>query len=212
MKDLYESNRLIVLGAVGALILISLAAVFFASTPATGPGGRALPPVQQANIARGFIGKQPFGAWLLVCEDLTKNPAAAQSGAKRVCRTNSRVIVRGPNNAALLAAGLNVVMTDNHKGPGLLLRLPPAAGAADSIHFAVDKHAMFKIPLRCTKTECLAQGALPADAVTQMRDGKTLSILYTVKDAQKKDRKVRVDQMLHGFRQSYDAMTTAMSA
>lgn len=194
---------------VAALIGITLAAVFWASTPAQRTAAPSLPPVQDAKIEPGFVGKQAFGLWLLVCENLK---GAAASAAKRVCRTNSRVVVRGPNNAALLAAGLNVVMADNQKAPGLLFRLPPAARAAPSIYFAIDKNTMFKVPLRCSEKECLAQGALPGDAVEQLRSGETLSIVYTIKDKELKDRKVRVDQLLHGFRQSYDAMARAMKA
>jgi hypothetical protein len=44
-----------------------------------------------------------------------------------------------------------------------------------------------------------------------MRAGHTLSLIYTVKDRQQQDKKVRVDQLLHGFRQSYDAMAKAIS-
>jgi hypothetical protein len=45
-----------------------------------------------------------------------------------------------------------------------------------------------------------------------MKAGKTLSLIYTIKDRQQQDKKVRVDQLLHGFSQSYDAMTRAISA
>ena len=212
MNKLFDSANWKIFAAVGALVLISLAAVIWSSRTTRGPLGNALPPIQEASIKGGFVGAQPFGLWVLVCENMKPTAATTQPAAKRVCRTNTRVTVRGPNNAMLLAAGLNVVMTDTQKGPGLLVRLPPAARAADSVNFAVDKNTMFKVPLRCSKTECLAQGALPADAVAQMRDGKTLSILYTVKDKTQKDRKVRIDQLLHGFRQSYDAMKSAMAA
>lgn len=209
MKNLFASTNWIPYAVAAALVLITLAAVFWSGTPAQGPVARQLPPVQDVNIEPGFVGKQAFGVWLLVCENVD---AAAASAAKRVCRTNSRVLVRGPNNAQLLAAGLNIVMADNQKAPGLVFLLPPAARAAASISFAIDKNTMFQVPLRCDEKQCLAQGALPDDAVEQLRSGKTLSILYTVKDKAQKDRKVRVDQLLHGFRQSYDAMTRAMGA
>ena len=211
MKSFFDSTNWIGYTAVGVLVLISLAAVFMASRPAP-PGARTLPPIQQVQISPGFVGTQPFGLWTLMCENLPAQAAVAQPAARRVCRTNARVVVRGPNNAPLLAAGLNIVMMDTQKSPGLLFRLPPAAQAADNINFAIDTNPMFKAPLHCSAKECLAQGVLPADAIEQMRQGRTLSVLYTIKDRQQKDRKVRVDQLLHGFRQSYDAMTRAMSA
>jgi len=211
MKDPISTTRWVGYGAAVALILLSLAAVFWASKRVRGPLAQVLPPIQNADVQSGFVGRQPFGLWLLICENVAPQPVAAQPQMKRLCRTNARVTVRGANNTALLAAGLNVVMTDQQKTPGLLLRLPPAAGAAASVNFAVDNNTMFKVPLTCTAKDCIAQGALPAEALEQMRQGRTLSILYTIKDRAQKERKVRVDQLLHGFRQSYDAMTRAMS-
>jgi invasion protein IalB len=120
--------------------------------------------------------------------------------------------MRGPNNAMLLAAGFNVLMLDTKKTPAILLRLPPSARAAASADFAIDQNTTFQAPLRCTAKECLLQAALPVEAVEQMRSGQTLSVIYTVKDRRQQDRKVQVDQPLHGFRQSYDAMVRAMAA
>ena len=188
------------------LILTSLAAAFFAGRPASGPGRVALPAIQQANIEPGFVGQHRFGLWTLVCENV-----AAATAPVRLCRANARMTVRGPNNAALLAAAFNIVMMKSEPRPGMMFRLPPAASAADSVNFAVDANTMFQAPLKCSKTECLAQGALPEDAIEQMRNGRTLSLIYTVKDRAQKERKVRVDQLLHGFRESYDAMTRAMA-
>jgi hypothetical protein len=39
-----------------------------------------------------------------------------------------------------------------------------------------------------------------------------LSLVYTIKDNRQQDRKIRVDQLLHGFRQSFDAMARAITA
>jgi invasion protein IalB len=93
-----------------------------------------------------------------------------------------------------------------------LFVLPLGARASESVSFAVDKNTAFKAPVKCNAKQCLVQGALPAEAVEQMRTGKTLSLVYTVKDRQQQDRKVRVDQLLHGFRQSFDAMSRAITA
>jgi invasion protein IalB len=195
------------LTAAVVLILTSLAAVFYSGRPAGGgPGRVALPAIQQANIEPGFVGQHRFGLWTLICEDAAATPAPV-----RLCRANARMTVRGPNNAALLAAAFNIVMMKSEPRPGMLFRLPPAASAADSVNFAVDANTMFQAPLKCSKTECLAQGALPEHAIEQMRNGRTLSLIYTVEDRAQKERKVRVDQLLHGFRESYDAMTRAMA-
>ena len=170
-----------------------------------------LPPIDQAKIEPGFVGQHKFGLWTLICENVTPPGAAAETPPARLCRSNARMTVRGPNNAALLAAGFNIVMMKSQPAPGMLFRLPPAAAAADSISFAIDKNTLFKAPLKCSKTECVAQGALPKEAVDQLRSGATLSVLYTVKDREQKPRQVRVDQLLHGFRQSYDAMASAIA-
>lgn len=202
---MFQSNWVGFAAAI-VLILTSLAAVFFAGSPAKGPGRVALPAIQQANIEPGFVGQHRFGLWTLICENVAANPSPV-----RLCRANARMTVRGPNNAALLAAGFNIVMMQSQPRPGLMFRLPPAAASADNVNFAIDANTMFTVPLKCSKTECLAQGAVPQDAIDQMRTGRTLSLIYTVKDREQKDRKVRVDQLLHGFRESYDAMLRAMA-
>jgi len=221
MKNILNSNNWIGYSAVGVLILISLVAVFWGRN--TGPGQVAapgtavkLPPIAAADIKPGFVGSQPFGLWTLVCQNLkppATPPAEGQAAPpKRVCRTNARMTVKGPNNAVLLAAGFNVLMMDTKQTPAIMFRVPPAASAADSANFVIDKNTMFKAPLRCTKTECVVQGALPPEALEQMKKGRALSLIYTIKDKQQQDKKVRVEQLLHGFKQSYDAMTKAIAA
>ncbi|MDZ4868327.1 MAG: invasion associated locus B family protein [Alphaproteobacteria bacterium] len=218
MKNLFDSNVVRYAG-IGALVVIAFAAIFWASSTGTGPSGPQavrLPPIANANIQPGFVGSQPFGLWTLSCQNMKPSatpPAAGQEAPpKRICRTNARMTVRGPNNAILLAAGFNVLMMDTKKVPAIMFRVPPSASAADSANFMIDEKTMFKAPLRCTKTECIVQGALPPEALAQMKAGKTLSLIYTIKDRQQQDKKVRVDQLLHGFSQSYDAMTRAISA
>lgn len=216
MKNLFDSTNWIGYGAVAVLVLVSLAAVFWASTPGQPQRAVNLPPVADADIRPGFVGQHAFGLWTLVCQDM-KPPASppvasAEPAPKRLCRTNARMTVRGPNNAVLLAAGFNIVMMDTKPGPAILFRLPPAARAGDSANFAVDENTSFKAPIRCTAKECIVQGALPADALEQMKAGKTLSLVYTIKDRQQQEKTVRVDQLLHGFRQSYEAMARAVSA
>lgn len=219
MKKLFDSTNWIGYAAVVALVVISFAVIFWASSTGPGPGVRPpinLPPIANADIQPGFVGQQAFGLWTLVCQNAkppATPPAAGQPApAKRLCRTNARMTVKGPNNAVLLAAGFNVIMIDTKQTPAILFRVPPAAAAADSANFAIDENTMFKAPVRCTKNECVVQGALPAEALEQMKNGRTLSLIYTIKDKQQQDKKVRVDQLLHGFSQSYDAMTKAISA
>lgn len=217
MKKFFDSTNWVGYAAAAVLVVISFAAIFWASQPAPKQQAVKLPPIAEVDIKPGFVGQQPFGLWTLVCQNVKPpaegaTPPAGTTPPKRVCRTNARMTVRGPNNAVLLAAGFNVLMLDTQKAPAILFRLPPSARAAESADFAVDKNTTFKAPLRCTQKECLLQGALPAEAIEQMRTGHTLSVIYTVKDRQQHDKKVRVDQLLHGFRQSYDAMTRAISA
>jgi invasion protein IalB len=199
---MFASTNWVGFAAALALILLSLAAVFF-----SGHLSR-LPPIAEAKIDPGFVGQHKFGLWTLICENVVAPGATAPA---RLCRSNARMMVRGPNNAALLAAGFNIVMMKSQPGPGMLFRLPPAAGAADSVSFSIDKNSLFKAPLKCSQTECVAQGALPKEAIDQMRAGQMLSLIYTIKDREQKPRQVRVDQLLHGFRQSYDAMARAIT-
>jgi invasion protein IalB len=214
MKNLFDSTNWIGYAAAVILVLISFAAVFLSGRPVSQPQATQLPAIADIDIKPGFVGHQSFGLWTLVCEDVspTVNLPADEAPPKRVCRTNARVTVRGPNNAVLLAAGFNVLMLDTKKTPAILFRLPPSARAAARADFAIDQNTTFQAPLRCSPKECLLQGALPAEAVEQMRNGRTLSVIYTVKDRRQQDRKVRVDQLLHGFRESYDAMVRAISA
>ena len=171
-----------------------------------------LPLIKAVNVPAGFVGKQPFGLWTLVCQNLTPKPGATEPAATRLCRTNARMLVRGPDNTAVLAAGFNIVRMNTQEKPGIVFVLPLGARASTTVNFVIDKNTAFKAPLHCTQRECLVQGALPDEALEQMRNGTTLSLVYTVKDREQKERKVRVDQLLHGFRESYDAMVQAIAA
>ncbi|MFM9863897.1 MAG: invasion associated locus B family protein [Micropepsaceae bacterium] len=211
MKRLFETSTLVGIGAVAALIWVSVLAFQWSreNRPDQGPRAVRLPPVQEVAIEPGFVGKQGFGLWTLSCHNVQK---PGEETGKRLCLTNAKMTVRGPNNTAVLAAGFNVVMMNNQPAPGILFVLPLGAKASDSVSFAIDKNTAFKAPIKCNAKQCLVQGALPAEAVEQLRAGQTLSLVYTVKDRQQQDRKVRIDQLLHGFRQSFDAMSRAITA
>lgn len=212
------STILIGLGAAAVVILFTVFAMMNAANRGQGPDG-ALPPIQAVNIEPGFTGKQAFGLWTLICESAPPKQAEAVADAAnpppapvRFCRTNARMMVRNMDNLPLLAAGFNVVMTKSQPAPGIIFRIPPAASAATTINFLIDDNAMFEAPLTCTEKECTAQGALPAEAVEQMRNGKVLALIYTIKDQSNQDKKVRVEQRLHGFKESFDAMARAIQA
>lgn len=200
-------------GAAGFLVLVLALVYAFGGRHADNPALSNLPPVQTADIQAGFVGEQPFGAWKLICQNL-EAPAAASSEAapKRLCRANARMIVKGPKQQALLAAGFNVLMIDTIKHPAIMFRLPLGARAAATIGFAIDKNTMFTAPIKCSDKECIAQGSLPDDALSQMKEGQVLKLVYTIKDKTQKDRKVRVDQLLYGFPQAFEAMTSAMAS
>ena len=208
MTQTVDSTKTV--GYASALIVIGLAAAAVVLTARS--GAPALPPIKDVRIDPGFVGQQPFGFWTLICENATAPPGAPAPASVRLCRTNARVLVRGPDNAPLLAAGLNIVMMKSRPQTAIIFRLPAAAGAAASINFAIDGNTMFRAPLRCTPSECIAQGAAPPAAIDQMRAGRALSLIYTVRDREQKERKVQVNQLLHGFRQAYDAMIRAIAA
>jgi invasion protein IalB len=209
MKRLFETSTLVGIAAVAALIWVSVLAIQLSRESRQGPSAVRLPPIQDVNIEPGFVGKQTFGLWTLSCHNVQR---PGDTEAKRLCLTNAKMTVRGPNNTAVLAAGFNVVMMNTQPAPGVLFVLPLGAAASDSVSFAVDQNPAFEAPIKCNEKQCLVQGALPAEAIEQLRTGRTLSVVYTIKDKQKQDRKVRVDQLLHGFRQSYDAMARAITA
>lgn len=208
MKRLFEISTLVGIAAVAALIWVSVLAIQWSREQRPDQQGRALPPVQEVAIEPGFVGKQAFGLWTLSCHTIQK-PGEAD---KRLCLTNARMTVRGANNTSVLAAGFNIVMMNNQPAPGILFVLPLGARASQTVSFAIDKNSAFTAPIKCNAKQCIVQGALPAEAVEQLRNGRTLSLIYTVKDRQQKDRQVRVDQLLHGFRQSFDAMSRAVTA
>jgi invasion protein IalB len=197
--------------AIGMLVLVSLAAAFWASNrrPAE-QSAVQLPPVKEVKIEPGFVGNQKFGFWTLQCENI--EPAADDRPGKRVCLTNANTLIAGPNNKPVMAAGFNIVMMNTQPVPGALFKLPPSASASTSVQFSIDKNTFFTAPLTCSEKQCLAQGALPAEAVDQLRKGHTLTLTYEIKDRADRNRKIRVDQLLHGFRQSYDAMAAAMKS
>jgi invasion protein IalB len=212
MNRFFNSKYWAAYAAGALLILLSLAAAIMSRQPA----GPRLPPIADVQIKPGFLGNQRFGLWTLSCENPKQQPPAAGAAAptlpKRLCRVHAQMMLRvAQAKAPLLAGGFNIVTTDLQAGPGMVFRLPPSAGAADSINFFIDKNTMFKVPLQCSQKECLARGALPAPALEQLRAGRTLSVVYTIKDRSQQARKVRIDQLLHGFPEGYDAMMHAMS-
>ncbi len=195
-----------------ALIALSFAAVLLAPKhPGASQGTAAqLPPIEPANIQPGFVGTHTFGLWTLICENVQPPTVAGSPPAepRRICRANAQKRVRA-NNQVLLAAGFNVLYAGPQKSPAVLFRLPPSASAGDHVNFAVDDNAMFQAPIgHCTQNECIVQGMLPAQALAQLKTGRTLSLIYTAK-INEQNRAVRVDQLLHGFRESFDALTKA---
>ena len=209
MNKLFETSTLVGIAAVAALVWISVLAIQWSREHRPGQKGARLPPIQNVDIAPGFVGKQSFGLWTLSCHNVQRPDEEA---AKRLCLTNAKMTVRGPNDTPVLAAGFNVVMMSTQPAPGILFVLPLGARASESVSFAIDQNTAFNAPVKCNARQCLVQGALPAEAVEQLRTGRTLSVVYTIKDKQQQDRKVRVDQLLHGFRQSFDAMARAITA
>jgi invasion protein IalB len=211
MKKLLEISTWVGIAAVAALIWVSVEAIRWSRESRPGQDQQAirLPAIQNVEIEPGFVGKQAFGLWTLSCHNIQR---PEDTVAKRLCLTNAKMTVRGPNNTAVLAAGFNIVMMNTQPAPGILFVLPLGAQASESVDFAVDQNEAFKAPIKCNAKQCLVQGALPAEAVEQLRTGRTLTLVYTVKDKQQQDRKVRIDQLLHGFRQSFDAMSRAITA
>jgi invasion protein IalB len=188
------------------LIIISFAAVFLApKRPGPGQINTAqLPPIMRATVDASFIGTHTFGLWTLVCENI-RSPAGTE---RRICRSNSQKKVRA-NNQVLLAAGFNVLYAGPTKEPAVLFRLPPTASAGDHVDFAIDNNTTFQAPMgRCGDNECIVQGMLPAQALAQMKTGKVLTLVYTA-NVNEKPRQVRVDQLLYGFPESFEALTKA---
>jgi invasion protein IalB len=195
-----------------ALIALSFAAVLLAPKhPGARQGAEAqLPPIVPANIQLGFVGTHTFGLWTLICENVQPQTVAGSPPAqpRRICRANAQKRVRA-NNQVLLAAGFNVLYAGPQKLPAVLFRLPPSASAGDHVNFSIDDNAMFQAPMsHCTQNECIVQGMLPPQALAQLKTGRTLSLIYTAK-IKEQNRSVRVDQLLHGFRESFDALTKA---
>jgi invasion protein IalB len=198
---------------VGMMLLLGVLAFYLSGTMRSSRGQPKLPPIPALNVQPGFVGEMSIGAWKLVCQNLQAAAAEGQAPSpKRLCRANARVTVKGKDAQPVLAAGFNVLMIDTVDHPAIMFRLPIGARVAPTIGFAIDKNTVFQAPLRCSEKECVAQGALPAEALEQMKSGKTLMLVYTVRDAQMKDHKVRVDQMLYGFPEAFAAMTTAMAS
>lgn len=207
------------------LIAVSFAAAFLApkqpapaqitaagATPgAAAPPRAQLPPIFPATVDASFSGTHVFGLWTLICE-MVHPPAApgalAAPPERRICRVNAQKRVRA-NNQVLLAAGLNVLFAGPTKEPAVLFRLPPTASAGDHVDFAIDNNTTFQAPMgKCSSNGCVVQGILPLEALAQMKTGKMISIVYTA-NIDQKARTVRVDQLLYGFPESFDALTKA---
>lgn len=213
MTDTFSRLGWPAFAGIGIMLLLGTLAFYLTGTLRHSKLEPQLPPIPPANIQAGFVGEMPFGAWKLMCQNLQQPAAEAQAASpKRLCRANARVMLKTKDNQQILAAGFNVLMIDTVDHPAILFRLPLGARAAQSIGFAIDRNTLFRAPIRCSDKECVAQGALPAQALEQMKTGKTLMLVYTVRDKEQKDRKIRVDQMLYGFPEAYSAMSVAMAS
>jgi invasion protein IalB len=211
---MFDSTNFV--GYISAILLIgvSFAAVFLGAKRegahlTSGPVVAA--PVTPIAVDTTFIGNHTFGYWTLVCDMVHPRvaPGAPPAEPRRICRTNAQKRVQA-NEQILLAAGFNVLFVGPQKEPGILFRLPPSASSGDHINFAIDANTMFAVPMgRCTDSECVVQGMLPAEALEQMKTGKTITVIYTAAiNAQ--NREIRVEQPLHGFPESFDALAKAV--
>ena len=213
MTDTFSRLGWPAFAGLGVMLLLGTLAFYLTGTLRHSRHEPQLPPIPPANIQAGFVGEMPFGAWKLMCQNLQQPAAEAQAAApKRLCRANARVMVKTKGDQQILAAGFNVLMIDTIDHPAIMFRLPLGARAAQTIGFAIDKNTLFRAPVRCSDKECVAQGALPAEALEQMKAGKTLMLVYTVRDREQKDHKIRVDQMLYGFPEAFSAMSVAMAS
>jgi invasion protein IalB len=208
---MFDSTNLV--GYISAILLIavSFAAVFVGAKRegAHLAGPTVAAPVTAIPVDANFIGNHTYGFWTLVC-DMVRPRAApgATAEPRRICRTNAQKRVQA-NEQILLAAGFNVLLVGPQKEPGILFRLPPTASAGDHVNFAIDANTMFAVPMgRCTDNECIVQGMLPAEALEQMKTGKTITVIYTAA-IKAQNREIRVEQPLHGFPESFDALTKA---
>jgi len=213
MTDTFSRLGWPAFAGLGIMMLLGTLAFYLTGTLHSSKRQPPLPPIPVANIQPGFVGEMPFGAWKLMCQNLQQAAVEGQAASpKRLCRANARVIVKAKGDQQILAAGFNVLMVDTIDHPAIMFRLPLGARAAQTIGFAIDKNTLFTAPVRCSDKDCVSQGALPAEALEQMKSGKTLMLIYTVRDREQKDRKIRVDQMLYGFPEAFAAMSVAMAS
>ena len=170
---------LVVAGILGVLLLAWLGA----GRPSPGDVAGA---VTGSRVGEGFVGREQFGDWRLICVPgpdarVAVGPDDAPTSSNNACRLNQEVVDPEDPSRVILAANLTVV--GPLKRPALMLRLPATFQSGDSITVRIDQERAVRTAVRdCSERECVAASDLSQDDWPRMTSAKDLQVMFRMSD------------------------------
>lgn len=168
------------------------------------PGAASLSPVLHFTPPAGFVGSHTYGLWTLTCGQPTAATSATGQENPR-CHMQGMINARRADKSIVSLVAIRIVRAGPQNVPFLVIYLPIGSKGDGSILFAVDNNNAFRAPVKaCAQTTCRIESRLPADALNQFLIGKTLKLQMA---GPSPEQPARFAYPLHGFRESFDALT-----
>jgi invasion protein IalB len=194
-----------VAGVLGVLLLAWLGA----GRPSPGDLAGA---VTGRRVGEGFVGREQFGDWRLICVPgpdarVAVGPDDAPANSNNACRLNQEVVAPEDTARVILAANLSVV--GPFKKPALMLRLPPTFQAGDSITLRIDQDRAVRTVIRdCSERECVAARDLSDEDWPRLTSAKDLQVMFRMTDG----KTVFVTLGVDGLSEAAEALNRAQAS
>lgn len=198
-----DTSRIVAI--VCGLALLGAWILGMASRPERRTAGAAvLDPVVPFSPPPGYVGSHTYGLWTLKCSERSRAPASPALEKPR-CHMQGLINARLPDNRIVSVVAIRIVRAGPQSVPFLVIYLPARSRGDGSILFAVDENNAFRAPVKaCAQTTCRIESALPAEALNQLLLGKVLKLQMA---GPTPDQPAKFVYPLHGFRESFDALT-----
>jgi invasion protein IalB len=198
----------------GLLVLAGIAGIVLLAWA----GAQILPLREMAGavtgprVSEGFVGREQFGDWRLICVPgpdarVAVGPGDAPANAGNACRLNQEVTAPDDAGQVILAANLSVV--GPLKKPALMVRLPPTFQAGDSITLRIDQDRVIRTAIRdCSERECVAASDLSEEDWPRLVAAEELQVMFRMADG----KTVFVPLGTDGLSEAAEALNTAQAS
>lgn len=144
-----------------------------------------------SDIAFSSATRTTVGAWNIECTE------AEPSQSKPRCIANQLVTAGQDSNKTLL--GITVGFDQGHPSPHIIFRLTSGANSQSGAAVKVDQNNAFKVPFsECDVKVCEVRSFIPAELLTQMREGNVMQFAFFIDE-----RQVTYPVVLDGFERTF---------